>query len=166
MMMSTHTSHISSYSFFFGWRAPQPWGLLCNPVRKIASFVFPCNGAPVEWNWQGKPEVLGEKPFPVPLGPPQIPHGLTRDRTRTSAVRGPRLTARPRHKVRHIPCTATFIAPFSLYSLRERSNLQPHKTARNIKSAVCFDLQVFRQLAGRQHILKWWTSIPRNLIWP
>jgi hypothetical protein len=47
----------------------------------------------VEWNWQGKTEVLGEKPVPVPLSPPQIPHGLTRDRTRASAVRGRRLTA-------------------------------------------------------------------------
>jgi hypothetical protein len=54
---------------------------------------FPCNGAPVEWNWQGKTEVLGEKPVPVPLCPPQIPHGLTRDRTRASAVGGRRLTA-------------------------------------------------------------------------
>jgi hypothetical protein len=25
----------------------------------------------------GETEVLGEKPVPVPLGPPQIPHGLT-----------------------------------------------------------------------------------------
>ena len=25
-------------------------------------FVFPCNGASLEWNWQGKTEVLGEKP--------------------------------------------------------------------------------------------------------
>jgi hypothetical protein len=39
----------------------------------------------------GKTEVLGEKPVPVPLFPPQIPHGLTRDRTRASAVRGRRL---------------------------------------------------------------------------
>jgi hypothetical protein len=40
----------------------QPWGLLRNPVMKIISFffVFPCNGAPVEWNWQGETEVLGE----------------------------------------------------------------------------------------------------------
>jgi hypothetical protein len=66
-------------------------GLLCNPVMKI--FVFPCNGAPVEWNWHGETEVLGGKPVPVPLCPPLIPHGLTRDRTRASAVRGRRLTA-------------------------------------------------------------------------
>jgi hypothetical protein len=51
------------------------------------------NGALVEWNWQGKTEVLGEKPVPVPLCPPQIPHKLTWDRTRASAVRGQRLTA-------------------------------------------------------------------------
>jgi hypothetical protein len=25
-------------------------------------FFFPSNEAPVEWNWQGKPELLGEKP--------------------------------------------------------------------------------------------------------
>jgi hypothetical protein len=68
--------------------APQPCGLLCNPVMKMISFfVFPSNGAPVEWNWQGKTEVLGEKPIPVPRCPPQIPHGLTRDRTRASARR-------------------------------------------------------------------------------
>jgi hypothetical protein len=54
---------------------------------------FPNNGAPMEWNWQGKTEVLGEKPVPVPLCLPQIPHGLTRDRTRASAVGGRRLTA-------------------------------------------------------------------------
>jgi hypothetical protein len=70
--------------------APQPWGLFCNPVMKIISFfVFPCNGAPVDWNWQGKTEVLGENPVPMPLCPPQIVYGLTR----ASAVRGRRLTA-------------------------------------------------------------------------
>jgi hypothetical protein len=85
--------------------APQPWGFLCNPVMKtttmmmmtmIIFYPFPSNGTPVEWNWQGKTEVLGEKPVhhcPVPLCPPQIPHGLRRDRTRPSAVGGRRLTA-------------------------------------------------------------------------
>jgi hypothetical protein len=59
--------------------APQPWGFLCNPVMKIIIFCpFPSNRAPVECNWQGKTEVLGEKPVPVSLCPPQIPHGLTR----------------------------------------------------------------------------------------
>jgi hypothetical protein len=47
----------------------------------------------VEWYRQGKPEELGEKLVSVPLCPPQIPHGLTRARTRASAVRGQRLTA-------------------------------------------------------------------------
>jgi hypothetical protein len=41
---------------------------------------------------QGKTEELGEKPVPVPLCPPQILHGLTRARTRASAVTGRRLT--------------------------------------------------------------------------
>ena len=72
-------------------------GLLCNPMRKMKIMwlflLFHFNGAPVEWNWQGKTEVLGEKPVLLPLCPSQIPHGPTRDRTRTSAVRGRRLTA-------------------------------------------------------------------------
>jgi hypothetical protein len=51
--------------------------LIVQPVTEMINFfVFPCNGA------------LGEKPVPVPLCPPQIPHGLTRDRTRASAVGG------------------------------------------------------------------------------
>jgi hypothetical protein len=67
--------------------APQPWGLLCNPVMKMINcFVFPSNGAPVKWKWQWKTEVLGEKPVSVPLCPPQIPHGPTRDRTQVCLV--------------------------------------------------------------------------------
>jgi hypothetical protein len=43
------------------------------------------------WNEtdRGKPKLV-----PVPLCPPQIPHGLTRGRTLASAVRGQRLTTR------------------------------------------------------------------------
>jgi hypothetical protein len=40
-----------------------------------------------------KTEVLTEKPVPLPLYPPQIPHGLTQDRSRVSAVKGRRITA-------------------------------------------------------------------------
>jgi hypothetical protein len=39
-----------------------------------------------------KPKNSGEKPVPMPLCPPQVPHGLTHARTRASAVRGRRLT--------------------------------------------------------------------------
>jgi hypothetical protein len=38
--------------------APQPWGSYCSTLW-WRWLVFPCNGAPVEWNWQGKTEVLG-----------------------------------------------------------------------------------------------------------
>jgi hypothetical protein len=41
-------------------------------------------GGPVEWFWQGKSEVLGEEPVPVPPCPPQIPHGLVWDWNRAS----------------------------------------------------------------------------------
>jgi hypothetical protein len=40
-----------------------------------------------------KTEELGDKLVPVPICPPKIPHGLTRNRTWASAVRGQRLTA-------------------------------------------------------------------------
>jgi hypothetical protein len=62
-------------------------------VMMIIFCPFPSNGAPVEWNWQGKTKELREKPVPVPLCPPQIPHGLTQDWTQASAVGGQRLTA-------------------------------------------------------------------------
>jgi hypothetical protein len=49
----------------------------------------------------GKIEELGEKPVPVPLCSTQISHGLTRERTLASAVRGRRLAvwamAQPRN---------------------------------------------------------------------
>jgi hypothetical protein len=51
----------------------------------------------------GENRQLGEKPVPVLLCPPQTPHGLTRHRTRASAVRGRRLNssamARPLSKL-------------------------------------------------------------------
>jgi len=50
-------------------------------------------GALVEWYWQEKSEVLGEKPVAVSLCPPQISHGLNWDRTHASALRCRRLTA-------------------------------------------------------------------------
>jgi hypothetical protein len=50
-------------------------------------------GAVVERHWQGKNEVLGEKPIPVTLCLPQNPHWLTWNRTRTSEVTGRRPTA-------------------------------------------------------------------------
>jgi hypothetical protein len=47
------------------------------------------------WNEidRGKLKYSGEKPVPVPLCRPQILHGLTRVRTRASAVRDRLLTA-------------------------------------------------------------------------
>jgi hypothetical protein len=59
--------------------APQPWGLVWNPVKKIISFFLFFRIMEHRWNEidGGKTEVLEEKPVPVPLCPPQIPHGLT-----------------------------------------------------------------------------------------
>jgi hypothetical protein len=44
----------------------------------------------MEHRWN---EIYRGKPVPVPLFPPQTPYGLTRNRTRVSAVKGRRLTA-------------------------------------------------------------------------
>jgi hypothetical protein len=44
--------------------------------------------ATVEWYWQGKTKELREKCVPVPLCPPQIPHGLNQAQTQASEVRG------------------------------------------------------------------------------
>jgi hypothetical protein len=65
---------------------------LCDPMEmKLIMFLV------MEHRWneidRGKRKYSGKKPVPVPLCPPQIPHGLTRDRTRASAVGGRRLTA-------------------------------------------------------------------------
>jgi hypothetical protein len=88
---------------------------LCNPMMKMMMMIiifcpFRSSGAPVEWNWQGKTGVLGEKPVPMTLCP-QIPHGLTRDRTRASEVGGRRLTAwamaRPITSLTHFPVFVT-----------------------------------------------------------
>jgi hypothetical protein len=74
-----------------GWVRPKRGCLLTLAILRIPQMIWVWR-ATVEWYWQGKTEELGEKPVPVPLCPPQIPHGLTRARTRDSAVRGRRLT--------------------------------------------------------------------------
>ena len=45
-------------------------------------------GAMVEWYWQDKSAVLGEKDIIVSLCPPQNPHGLAWDRTHACTVIG------------------------------------------------------------------------------
>jgi hypothetical protein len=92
-----HVTWVAPMSFFGGGGvkcpaseatdAPQPWGILCNPVMKRISFSF---FQVMEHRWN---EIDRGKPVLVPLCPPQIPHGLTRDRTRVSVVGGRRLTA-------------------------------------------------------------------------
>jgi hypothetical protein len=45
----------------------------------------------MEWQRQRTTEVLGQKPVPVPLCPPQISYEPTWDQTRAVAVKGRRL---------------------------------------------------------------------------
>jgi hypothetical protein len=88
--------NITSIRMFFPWRwggsSTLAWMPTYVSILRIPQMVWVWR-ATVEWYWQGTTEELGEKPFPVPLCPPQIPHGLTWARTRASAVTGRRLTA-------------------------------------------------------------------------
>jgi hypothetical protein len=98
------------YFCFLWWRAPQQM-LRTHRSQEAycatlwCSFSFFLVKEP-RWNEtdRGKPKYSGEKPVPVPLCPPQIPHGLTRDRTQASAVRGRRLTAWAMARPSVIPC--------------------------------------------------------------
>jgi hypothetical protein len=79
---------------FFSWRyvgQTQAWMPTCVSILCIPQMIWVWR-ATVEWYIDGKTVELWEKPAPVPLCPPQIPHGLTKARTRASAVRGRRLT--------------------------------------------------------------------------
>jgi hypothetical protein len=59
----------------------------------ILHLIYECR-ATVEWYWQGKTEVLGEKPVIVSIRPPQILCRLAWAQTGASVVRGRQLTAR------------------------------------------------------------------------
>jgi hypothetical protein len=94
---------------FFPWRwggySTQAWMPIYVSILHIPQMIWVWR-ATVEWYWQEKTEELEEKPVPVPLCPPRIPHGLTRVRIRASAVRGRRLMtwamARPSSNVTRI----------------------------------------------------------------
>jgi hypothetical protein len=85
--------------------------------RWLVSSVFPRNGAPVEWNSQGKTEVFGEKPVPVPCCPPQIPHGPTLSGERPVTKRLSHGTALLKRLVIEIHVTVKWgnILPSSVY---------------------------------------------------
>ena len=99
-----NSSLLSPSCFFFFSEGPRSrcYGrtaalrLIVQPCDKDGQFFFSFFHV-MEHMWnesdRGKPKYSGGKPVPVSLCPPQIPHGLTRDRTRVSAVTGRRLTA-------------------------------------------------------------------------
>jgi hypothetical protein len=93
--------------FYFTYRPDADWLIDCFYVVRLRLWTAATNGhivhptdmgvcrATVEWYWQGKTEEFGEKPVPVPLHPPQIPHGMARTQTRDRAVKDRWLTAWP-----------------------------------------------------------------------
>jgi hypothetical protein len=86
MQFSSGASYCLSPFSFTWWRAPQQ---ILRTHHSLKAF-----SASLWWRWKminfykGENRQLGEKPVPMPLCPPQIPHGLTRDSTRASVVRG------------------------------------------------------------------------------
>jgi hypothetical protein len=67
----------------------------------------------------GETAVLVEKkkkPVAVPLCPSQIPHKVARDRTRSSAAKGQRLSG-PRHRLVKLPLQCAALAPTARHFL-------------------------------------------------
>jgi hypothetical protein len=75
--------------------APQPSGLLCNPVMKMISFFRFFRVIEHRWNEtdRGKTEVFGGKTCPSATLSTTNLTWTERDRTRASAVKGRGLTA-------------------------------------------------------------------------
>jgi hypothetical protein len=78
------------------------WTVATNGPLLFIPQVIRVRRATVECCWQRKGDELGEKPYPVPLCPSQIPFRLIRVQTWAFALRGRRLTvwamAQPLHK--------------------------------------------------------------------
>jgi hypothetical protein len=93
--------------YYFWWRRALQQNLLthCGLEAYCATLMMKMKGKMISflffqviehrWNEidREKPKYSGKKPVPVPLCPPQIPHELTRYRTRACALGGRRLTA-------------------------------------------------------------------------
>ena len=87
----------SALVYVFIWRPPQQMLRTHRSLEAYWRWLVISFFRVMQHRWneidRGKPKYSGKKPVPLPLCPPQIPHWLTRDRTRASAVRGQRLTA-------------------------------------------------------------------------
>jgi hypothetical protein len=98
-------------SFFPPWRwggsSTHAWMPSYVSILRIPQMIWVWRPT-MEWYWQAKTEELGEKPVPVPLCPPQIPHGFTQERTRASEVGGRRLTTWAMARPRSVPWHSFF----------------------------------------------------------
>jgi hypothetical protein len=117
-------------------------------VMMIIFCPFPGNGAPVEWNWRGKTEVLREKPVPVPLCQPQILHGT--DLGSNPGLRGGRSAAMARPKLPvYSPVEASvFFQAFSLLYFLKRTKNRLMGSPYCACVFVCVALELLNQFNG------------------
>jgi hypothetical protein len=117
-MLQTHRS-LKAYCATLWWRWRERWSVFFHFFQVMEH----------RWNEivRGKPKYSGKKPVPVPLCPPQIPHGLTRDQT---AVWGCKLTAwamaRPRKYsvfITNLACIWWWVVSFDHF-MPQRNNIR------------------------------------------
>jgi hypothetical protein len=115
--------------FFLRWGGSHPsvHAYLHASILRISQMIRVWR-ATVEW--QGKTEELGEKPVPVPFCPLQIPHELTRARTRASAVKVRRLT------------TWAMARPYALRLLLQCGEVQNIPSIAVISDVLCVPILV------------------------
>jgi hypothetical protein len=97
-------SNQASSSFFLGCGGLSPLGTSATnwPIVPLPDDRWWVWSSRWKENWQGITK-YSKKSAPVPLCPPQIPHDLTRARTRTIAEGSRRLTAWAMARPRYLP---------------------------------------------------------------
>jgi hypothetical protein len=129
--------------------ALQPRGLLCGPVKmKMIIFCsFPSNGAPVEWNWQGKTEERAGKTCPSATLSTTNP--TSTDPGSNTGIRGGTYTRTFRAAANSISFTRNEkrltnsciflmdLNPLTSYSMDERKSFPGNKAVGAWKSTCC-----------------------------
>ena len=107
-----------------------------------------------EWYWEMQAEVLGENSDLVPLCRPERSHGLARNRTGVSAMRGRWLTTWPWHALRNAKCHFfEFDTEFheKIYKIRRRLTWSHNCT---------FNTKMYMHVHLTWRPIYWYISVP------